>query len=300
LGYFWGWFWGISQIVDHFVDSQPLKQTIMAMTTTYREVNLDTLDYKKELKTNQNTGAKTVYMSTVPGSNDPSHKLRFQLGTTDELLRAVYGLSIPLPGQDERRRALDLSIDNDELLDFLKKLDEKNINAAVDNSPEWFKKQMDKNTVCNNYTALVKMPNKAEYRPTVKTKVVVDSNNNTNIYVVRSESGGAGSELTYTEGSINDITKGCKCLAVVEAAGLWFAQKAFGMSLVCTHLLIWPSSQKQGIGAFNLGGFTPRMEKPVMPNMPGMQVSACNPMNGMYCPIMPSTRGEEDEYMEDN
>ena len=105
------------------------------MTASYRDVDISALDYREDIMVNKNTGAKNCYVSTQKGSNDPAHKLRFQLGTYDtEFLRAVYGVSTPFqqgPQQaDNGRRSLELSLDGDEVLDFLNKLDENTLEKA--------------------------------------------------------------------------------------------------------------------------------------------------------------------------
>lgn len=230
----------------------------------YSNLNIEGLEYRKELNVNKTNGAKSAYVSTAKGGNDPSNRIRIQLGQYEsgEFMRSVYGLSAPLAGQtDNNRRALDLSIDSDEMLKFLQTLDAKNKQAAKTNTMEWFKKQISDTEVDAFYTPIVKPSTKAEYRPTARTKVVVDTERiNTQIFVVNRE-GNDGAKNTieeYIPGSINDISRGGKCIPIVEISGLWFAQKSFGMSLVVTHLLVWPGRSTLGIDAFMLPS-VPRM-----------------------------------------
>ena len=210
--------------------------------TTYRDIQIHALEYK-EPRPNPQTGGKTVGVSTVPGSTDYSHRLRFQMSPDchTDLQTALYGLSTPMPGQTEdRRRTLELSVDSSELLEFLTALDQKNVDSATANSETWFKKSMDRATIENMYNGIVRQPSSAEYKPTVRTKVKIADRTNTSVWVVQGEGGG---DLQYTRGTHSDISKGCKCMVLVETAGLWFASKQFGMSLVVTDIMVWPTQR---------------------------------------------------------
>lgn len=213
--------------------------------TTYRDIQVQTLEYK-EPRNNPQTGGKMVNVSTVPGSNDYNHRLRFQMSPDchTDLQTALYGVSTPMPGQlEDRRRTLELSVDNPELLTFLTELDNKNIDVATSNSESWFKKSMDRHTVENMYHSVLRMPSSADYKPTVRTKVKIAERTNTNVWVVMS--GEDKEELQYARGTSADITKGCRCMVIVETSGLWFASKQFGMSLVVTDIMVWPTPRPQ-------------------------------------------------------
>ena len=210
---------------------------------SYRDVQVNALEYK-EPRPNTQTGGKMVNVSTVPGSNDYNHRLRFQMSpdAQTDLQTALYGLSTPMAGQtDDRRRTLELSIDSPELLDFLTRLDQKNIDVATANSEAWFKKSMDRPTVENMYNSMVRQPSSAEYKPTVRTKVKISDRTNTNVWVVKE--GGPGDEFQYARGTPADIGKGCRCMVIVETSGLWFASKQFGMSLVVSDIMVWPTQR---------------------------------------------------------
>ena len=120
----------------------------------------------------------------------------------------------------------------------LQRLDEQNIQTAVANSESWFKKALDRSAIESMYVPIVKTPSSAEYKPTVKTKVKIGEAKNTEIFLAKNERDDDGS-LLYEPTTYEAITKGCRCLAVVESSGLWFASRQFGMSLVVTNLMIW-------------------------------------------------------------
>lgn len=232
----------------------------MASATHYQEFDIHSLCYGNEVMTNKNTGAKSIYVSTQKGSNDPAHKIRFQLGKYEagDIMRAPFGVSKPLPGQDpnSNRRDLDLSIDSDEMLDFLRRLDEHNLEAAVTHSMDWFKKPLEKAVLRDRFKPIVKEPAKVEYRPTARTKLNVDTErNSTQIFMVTKETppradGTPGCIDEYVSATINDIQRGSKVMPIVESNGLWLGANQFGMSLLVTHLLVWPTRQSRGIDAF--------------------------------------------------
>ena len=150
----------------------------MSATTIFKDVNIGQLEYKPP-KQNQ-SGGKTVFISTVPGSNEFNDRLRFQMSLDQHvgLQSALFGVSQPMPGQEDKRRALDLSVENEELMTFLQQLDRNNVEVAVRNANEWFKKPLDQAQVESMYIPLVKMPNDPKYRPTVRTKLKVNEQYN--------------------------------------------------------------------------------------------------------------------------
>ena len=224
---------------------------------TYKEFDISALAYGTEVRTNKNTGAKSVDVTTCAGSNADEHKIRFQLGIYDgELLKAPFGVSKPAPQQENStRRDLDLSVESDTCLDFLKRLDERNLEAAVEHSMDWFRKPLDKAVLRDRFKPIVREPTKVEYRPTARTKIVVDAErNNTQIFRVTKETpaaGGAPARIDeYVPATMADIQKGSKVMAIVETNGLWLGANQFGMSLNITHLIVWPARQTRGIEFF--------------------------------------------------
>lgn len=219
-------------------------------TATFSDINVKNLWYGDPQP--NKTGGKNVNVSTVSGSTDYKHRIRFQMSKDQNtgLQTAIYGVSNPLPGVEaDKRRSLDLSVEDEDLCKFLKDLDAKNIDIACSKSQEWFKKDFDRNMIENMYVPLFKPSNNPEkYSPTVRTKLKIAEQYNTDIWIVTSN---AGEEpLQYKRGSMNDISKGSKVMAIVETGGLWFAARQFGMSLTLTHILVWPSIRPQGVNAF--------------------------------------------------
>jgi len=218
-------------------------------------INLDNLEYKPP-STNKNNGAKVVNVSTVKGSMEWKDKIRFQMSESDKenLQVMTWGLSTPVPGQDASRRSLELTIESPDLLKFLTDLDEKNVQTAVQNAPEWFKKSLSYNEIKPMYVNLVRDPVKEGTKSTVRVKVKCGDTYPTNIYVVQSTD--ENGNISYTKGGPDDLTRNSKCMMIVETVGLWFMQRSFGMSLTAQEILVWPSRRSVGIDAFTFNSNT--------------------------------------------
>lgn len=223
----------------------------MATSSFVSAINLDTLEYKQPIS--QKNGAKVVYVSTVPNSTDWKDRLRFQMSEdtqTQNLQSAVWGLSQPLPGQDTARRTLELTVESQEVADFLKRLDEKNKKSASEYSELWFKKNLDLSQIEQMYVSIFKPKVKEEYKDTVRIKVKCQDYP-TNIWIVNNITDDG--EIQYSPGGPDDLTKGVQVLAMVETSGLWFMSRQFGMSLTATDILVWPNKRASGLSAFSLG-----------------------------------------------
>lgn len=192
-----------------------------------------------------------MQVSTVPGSTDWKDRIRFQMSEDNKtnLQQAVWGLSTPLQGQDPSRRTLELTVESPELLTFLQNLDEQNIKTAVNSSQEWFRKEMDFNSIKPMYVPLAKEAQKKDQKATVRVKVKC-GDYPTNIYVV--EDVDDNGNITYSKGSVDDLTKNVKCLVMAETVGLWFMSRQFGMSLTATDIMVWPNRRSTGIDAFTM------------------------------------------------
>lgn len=228
------------------------------------DIDITNLEYKAP--TSNRNGGKVVHVSTVKGSSDYQHRIRFQMSESDKenLQTAIWGLSTPLPGQDASRRTLELSIESPKLLSFLEQLDEKNVHTAIESTADWFRKAVDADAVRNMYVKLVKEPNKPGAKPSVRVKVKCGEYP-TNIYVVNDMD--AQGNLTYSKGTPEDLTKNVKCLVMVETVGLWFMSRQFGMSMSATEILVWPNRRETGIDAFKLSGSTKLHKSPIAPSV---------------------------------
>lgn len=237
------------------------------MSTFCTNIDLSNLEYKPPAA--NRSGGKVVNVSTVKGSKEYEHRVRFQMSEDQNrnLQSAVWGLSTPLAGQDINRRTLELTIESSDLEVWLNKLDEQNVQTALKNSQDWFKKSLDVEAIKNMYVYLVKPPSKDGLKSTVRVKVKTGDSYPTNIFIVQSAEGGS---LSYTRGSADDLTKNCKCMVMCESVGLWFMSRQFGMSLTATDILVWPTKRMTGIDAFT---FTNNIQVQKVENPPSMVAS---------------------------
>lgn len=219
-------------------------------------IDLEKLDYKAPQANTR--GGKNLHVSTVPGSSDWADHIRFQMSedNTQHLQSVVWGLDQPPPpGQQDGRRTLELTVESPALLTFLENLDSKNVETAVAQTTEWFRKTLEPAAIKSKYVPLLKPPQKADARSTVKVKVKgSDEKKPTNVYVVQ-ETGNVN-EIRHCQGSMDDVTRNSKCVVIVETNGLWFMPLQFGMSLTATDILVWPNRQRKvttGIDAFTFG-----------------------------------------------
>ena len=90
-------------------------------------------------------------------------------------------------------------------------------------------------------------------KPTVRVKVK-SGDYPTNIYVVTDTD--ENGNITYTQGTPEDLTRKVRCLVMVETVGLWFMSRQFGMSLTATQILVWPNRRSTGIDAFTMSSST--------------------------------------------
>lgn len=221
-------------------------------------IAIDSLEYKPP--TNNRSGGKVVNVSTKLGSSEAADRLRFQMSEdeTQNLQTAVWDLGTPFPGQDNSRRTLELTVESPALHDFLSELDNKNIDTAMESSPLWFKKKIDRDAVEQMYERLLRTPNTDAKKHTVRVKVKC-GDYPTNVYVVESEEGG---KMVYTRGTHDDLKRNVKCLVMVETVGLWFMARQFGMSLTATDIIVWPTAKRPtGIEAFTMSPATTLLKK---------------------------------------
>ena len=221
-------------------------------------INIESLEYKPP--TSNKAGGKVVNISTKAGSNDWNDKIRFQMSENDKvnLQTAVWGLSVSPDSKDASRKTLELTIESDDLLEWLHRLDEHNIKTATRKSFEWFKKELTEDQVRAMYVFLVKPPTKEGNKPTVRVKVKCEEPYPTNVFMVTSQQ---AEEIKYAKVSSDEISRNAKCMVMCETVGLWFMSRTFGMSLTATDIMVWRgASRPTGINSFTLSG-TPTLSE---------------------------------------
>lgn len=233
------------------------------MSKSINSIDPTQLFYSTSLAVSK-AGLKSAYVSTRP-QNEPESKLNFVLSwepiepTDSEIVaslpNAPYGLSEPLAGGNPNRPSLEVTLEDDKVKDFFESVDQRNKKAAIDNSMEWFKKQVDERSVEDRYTPIVKKASSEKYKPCIRFKIQADGERATKIIVVQPS---VDDTLNTYDGTVADIKKNSKCLIVGETTGLWFQTHSFGMSFNATEILVWKNAGRaRGIGAF---GFAPSLK----------------------------------------
>ena len=130
------------------------------------------------------------------------------------------------------------------LLDSLRVIDERVVQAAVQNSEQWFGRPLEEATVRAMHTPLVQAPKKDTYKPMVRTKFSTKLTNATTVYVYKSPG-------VVAKGSRSDITKDCSVRAHVYMNSVYFGNRQFGVSLTCESVLVYkPADAAQGVSVF--------------------------------------------------
>ena len=137
---------------------------------TFETIDLNKLEYKEPHKNKQ--GGTIIRISQVPGSIDPKDRLRFQMSEDHRtnLLCAPWGLAAPMAGMDTSNRKLDVTIESDALLKFLRELDNKNLMAAT----YWFRNSISRAQIEKMHVPIVRPPYKNGLKSTVRVNVSVN------------------------------------------------------------------------------------------------------------------------------
>jgi hypothetical protein len=214
-------------------------------------------------------GKNNNISSKIRSGKDSQFNIRFQTtrdeeGKEEPKCRLPFGIAEPFDKNDKTGlKDLHLSIETQGLEMFFKKLDENNIRVAHANSPKWFKKQLTIEQVRDMYKSTIRYDTKAEekkrqaFKPTIKTKVAVDSNDKTRQsvqiieYVGKHPTDPTKKIFKHFRGSWKSIEKHTQTIAIVEISSLWFMPKEFGMSLRTVSLILYPVNKN--VPAFNMG-----------------------------------------------
>lgn len=209
--------------------------------------------------------AKSVYKNLYKGANCP---MKYQLLAFDEVgpdnsggLRFPFGMSFwkgdKEDSNDDFRQNVAISLDTPELLNFFKKLDERNMEVAIRRSEEWFDAVKSREVLEDKYTPLVakKKPSapkpgqtEMNFSPTMRAKINLPGGKTQRVTEVYEKVGvdddgtwvlnpaDARHHLIIPPGERRKIFG----LAVVEDRGIWLAAGKFGNTLEITSLILLP------------------------------------------------------------
>lgn len=215
----------------------------MASAIHHSKLDISTIDFAKTpAKTNK--GSKIVYVNFKDGN-----RVRFQT----PIMTAPFGIS----SFDEQSGGKSYTLDgsfrnydtNQVLADFLSKLrslDNRLLEAAAENSREWFGKASSKDVLSELMRKLVREPNDPKYAPTIRFKVSTGQ-------------GGAPATMFFDENrnpvGMDYLVKGSSFRAIVEVSSVWFVQKSFGITLRVLQVAVTSRPANRVLESSNEFGF---------------------------------------------
>ena len=217
---------------------------------------LSDITYRPQI--NNAKGGVVVYMR--PNANTNTN-MRFQLQHEDGIkCRAPFGVSSFDGNESSARKSLELRIDDEKLASFFNSFDEHNINAAIANR-HWFKKSnLTDEQIRSMYYPMITDESEKGYAPRLHAKVNTMGPNTLNVLVYTETNG----VPQYEVGTMDSITRNIECMVILEATGLWFQNKQFGMTLLATDLLLFPAVRRECSFLWKNG----TLEKAVPVNVP--------------------------------
>jgi len=200
-----------------------------------------------------NANAKVYSAMTMQLCRDPEDE-DVREEDREVALKAPFGLQDPKAGSnDMTRKTLDLSIDNDRLLQFIKAWDGRNIEAAVENSELWFGKKMTMEFLQFLYKPMAKPPKPSKdpnkdtkhFKPTIRVKVSTggDEKTRTRVWMQTGRDPVTKAPIVRKAG-FDELTKKVHVVPIVTCTGMWFMDASFGCGLQATDLMIIPRKPK--------------------------------------------------------
>jgi hypothetical protein len=178
-------------------------------------------------------GGKVVYLNGTGNS-----KLLFQLPQ----LRAPYGLSTYTDAASGKTSySLSLSLDNPEIVEKLKELDDKVVDFVHANSVTCLGKQYNKEVMKEALYKSPMAPGKGDYAPTLKLKMMTGANGN-----FTAEAYDSNRKLIQL--TPDSLEKGQGVLTIIEINQIWFIDNKFGISVRLQQMLLAPTNKLKGFG----------------------------------------------------
>ena len=195
--------------------------------TIWEQFDFDGIVIKDPIKNSK--GGSTCYMDTsASNKSNPSFEM--------PRCRIPFGLDRNEQSQSTRFN-LELSIDNSEFYEKIRKFDERVIQEGAANSKAWFGKTVSaakiKDQEMYRYGCQGALDGK--YPPLMRVKVATEGKQVPKIYILHTNRKG---QQTWSKGTHDDIQRGGYVKAIVQMTGVWFVQKQFGCTYLATHLLV--------------------------------------------------------------
>ncbi|MCH9716168.1 MAG: hypothetical protein K0U52_03685 [Gammaproteobacteria bacterium] len=204
----------------------------MAQTTAFSESDPGEWVYQQPRR-NDNGGWSVYVNSSANVRKNP--KIQFQKG------RCPFGIQQREDAAPNSRSNLEISVETAEMNAFLDQIDQQNMQVLVDNSEQLFSRQVPIETMDMFYRPLNKRPKPdSNFDPLLRIKInSTEGKKQTKVSVVVSED--EQGRIKFAPGHLSDVTAGCSVLPIADVNGLWIVSGKAGMTLVATHLLVWPS-----------------------------------------------------------
>lgn len=223
--------------------------------------------------------AEWVYQRAVDGKNGRGKSIYINQSSTNKSnpvfqlpkCRVPFGVRGGLEQKpDAPRMNMELSVEDPNMIDFLKDIDQHNIRILMEQSEACFGRPKSRAVLEEGiYRSVLQYSNSGDYAPLCRTKVCVDRSadgvgedskprrmRQTNVMVVERENKD-GEVVEYSPGTLADIQPHCMVLTVIEVGGLWIVNGKCGFSFVVTHVMVWPQKAILEF-PFKLAGQRPR------------------------------------------
>ena len=178
-----------------------------------------------DMRKNQR-GGKAVYLS------NGSTKLILELPK----MRAPFGLGEYVDQNSGRTTySINLSLDNnDELQQKLRSLDDLIVKTVAKNSTSWLGKKHSESVVKDAlYSPIIKEPSDPKYAPTIKLKVLTDSNDKFVPKIFKNRA----------LANLSDLEKGQSISSIVEISQIWIIDNKCGVSLRLSQGKLHPTDK---------------------------------------------------------
>ena len=211
-------------------------------TISYADVDTSSIQVS-DLKTSN--GRKMAYVNQSKNSRG---RFRIQMGDIDDestFLYCPFGKSEPFadapPNPNDDRINLEMAVDNDSnLIGLFDNINTKVINEMESRSAEFFGKTTTRELVTHMYQSPLKLSSEEGKSNLLRVKI---SPSRTKFKVMESNTSDE-ENIIMRDGTIDDVTQGCKVVPVCDIMPLWFISGRCGMSLTASTIVIIPSDYR--------------------------------------------------------
>lgn len=191
-------------------------------------------------------GQKMVDISFDETSKAWSQRVIFQVCKGEsEALISPYGLSKPREGQDETKRNLELVLENEEVINKLKEIDDHVKNYAHKNSKALFRKDLSEAEI------------EAKYKSILKWKESKDGKEGYHYIIVKVNTERPPLIKVIEDGKMRDdtivsINAGCKIVPKIRLLFMWFMSDSFGITPQADKFIVFPGKKRKFLDDFIL------------------------------------------------